>query len=121
MNQISRHISHHHAVGRLGGLARGLSLSLILGAGLAVSAQAHSIKSAVDPNGTPAFDITHAEASTDGRLLTFAMEVAGVAGSVKPVAIGKLTGAKVTAYVWPTDLDPATVGFEAEGTDGGAD
>lgn len=107
--RLSGHLSHRFC----GGLARGLSLSLIFGVGLAASAQANSIKSAVDPNGTPAFDITHAEASTDGRLLTFAMEVAGVAGSVKPVAIGQLTGAKVTAYVWPTDLDPATVGFDA--------
>ncbi|MDJ0710609.1 MAG: hypothetical protein QNJ14_09475 [Woeseiaceae bacterium] len=75
-------------------------------------ALAHSITSSVDPEMTPAFDITSAAATTDGRLTTFAMEVAGVAGSVKPVPIGRLTGAKVESYVWPTDLDPSTVGFD---------
>jgi hypothetical protein len=42
------------------------------------------------------------------------MEVAGIAGSVKPVPVGQLTGSKVESYVWPTDLDPATVGFDHE-------
>ena len=56
--------------------------------------------------------MTKAEASTDGRLTTFAMEVAGIAGSVKPVPVGQLTGAKVESYVWPTSLDPSVVGFD---------
>lgn len=73
---------------------------------------AHDIKSNIDAAKTPAFDITSAEATTDGRLTTFLMEVAGIAGSVKPVPIGQLAGAKVESYVWPTSLDPATVGFD---------
>ncbi len=85
----------------------------ILAAG-ATSALAHGITSEVDQTKTPAFDITTAEATTDGRLTTFMMEVAGVAGSVRPVPIGQLAGSKVEAYVWPTDLDPATVGFDPE-------
>ncbi|GAB5413411.1 MAG: hypothetical protein Cons2KO_10140 [Congregibacter sp.] len=72
----------------------------------------HSIDSAINKEVHPAFDIRSASASTDGRLTTFAMEVAGVAGSVKPTAIGKLVGAKVESYVWPTSLDPALVGFD---------
>ena len=76
------------------------------------AAAAHSIKSETAPKKTPAFDITSAEATTDGRLTTFMMELAGVAGSVKPVPIGQLAGAKVEAYVWPTDLDPSTVDFD---------
>ncbi len=71
----------------------------------------HDIQSAVDPSKPAAFDITAASATTDGRLATFLMEVAGEAGSVKPEATGKLPGAKVTAYVWPTGFDPAVVGF----------
>jgi hypothetical protein len=92
-----------------------LTLAVLLASGFAGTACAHPpIKSAVDSEKTPAFDITSAEASTDGRLLTFAMEVAGVAGSVKPVPIGQLTGAKVESYVWPTSMDPGTVGFDPE-------
>lgn len=72
---------------------------------------AHEIKADREANVAPAFDVTRAEASTDGRLATFIMEVAGAAGSVKPKPIGKLQGAKADAYVWPTRLDPAVVGF----------
>ena len=78
----------------------------------AQSAFAHGISSKTDDGITPAFDITTAEATTDGRLTTFMMEVAGVAGSVRPVPTGQLTGAKVESYVWPTNLDPSTVGFD---------
>lgn len=86
----------------------------LLAAGLAVfgsAAIAHEIKSPVDPAKPAPFDITAASATTDGRLVTFAMELAGEAGSIKPEATGKLPGAKVAAYVWPTGLDPATAGF----------
>lgn len=75
---------------------------------------AHEITSETDAAKTPAFDITQAGATTDGRLTTFIMEVAGVAGSVKPVPIGQLEGAKVESYVWPTSLDPSVVGFDKE-------
>lgn len=89
-----------------------LTLATLLTVVTAGAACAHPINSAVDPDTTPAFDITKAEASTDGRLTTFEMEVAGVVGSVKPVAIGQLTGSKVESYVWPTDMDPSKVGFD---------
>jgi hypothetical protein len=79
--------------------------------GLAGAAVAHGIESAVDASKPAAFDITFAGATTDGRLATFVMEVAGEAGSTKPQATGKLQGAKVEAYVWPTGLDPSAVGF----------
>jgi hypothetical protein len=78
------------------------------------SAGAHGITSKSEADKIPAFDITQAVATTDGRLTTFIMEVAGVAGSVKPVPIGQLKGAKVESYVWPTSLDPAVVGFDKE-------
>lgn len=87
-------------------------LAALLIATSAPAALAHDITSEVDQTKTPAFDITTAEATTDGRLTTFMMEVAGVAGSVKPVPVGQLTGSKVESYVWPTSLDPSTVGFD---------
>lgn len=87
-------------------------LAAALGAATAGAALAHDVESAVDPAVAPAFDITRAHATTDGRLTTFVMELAGAAGSVKPVPVGTLAGAKVEAYVWPTGLDPAVVGFD---------
>lgn len=92
---------------------RATTLAAALLVGTSWAAQAHDIKSQVDSGTSPAFDITAAEATTDGRLATFMMELAGLAGSVKPKAIGQLTGAKVESYVWPTDLDPSRVGFDA--------
>ena len=93
-----------------------LTAALLCGAALAVCAQsaaAHEIKSPQNPATPPAFDITQASATTDGRIATFIMELTGEAGSVIPAAIGKLTGAKVESYVWPTRLDPKVAGFEA--------
>lgn len=80
---------------------------------LAGAANAHEIVSPVNDEIDPAFDITLAEGTSDGRLATFIMEVAGTAGTVVPEPVGQLEGAKAEAYVWPTSLDPATVGFEA--------
>lgn len=81
---------------------------------VAGSAQAcaHGIKSPVDSAKQASFDITKANATTNGRLTTFMMEVASVAGDQIPVETGKLEGAKVDAYVWPTSLDPSVVGFD---------
>jgi hypothetical protein len=86
-------------------------LTALAAAALCLPAAAHDIRSPTDARKPAAFDITGASASTDGRLATFMMEVAGEAGSVKPEATGKLHGAKVAAYVWPTGLDPSVVGF----------
>lgn len=77
------------------------------------AAFSHSIESGKSATASPAFDIGTASATTNGRLLSFAMEVAGTAGSEKPQAIGQLTGARVQSYVWPTNLDPARAGFDA--------
>jgi len=91
-----------------------LQLAMIAAAGLAVhatGAPAHEITAKGDPARSAAFDITKAGATTDGRLATFMMEVSGTIGADKPEATGKLTGSKVAAYVWPTKLDPGSVGF----------
>ncbi len=75
------------------------------------AATGHEITSKRDPTKPGAFDIIRAEATTDGRLATFIMEVTGQAGSVRPEPIGRLPGARAQAYVWPTRLDPEVVGF----------
>ncbi len=88
-----------------------LILSTLIAAASVPNAIAHEIKSPVKAEGAATFDITSAKVTTDGRLTTFAMELVGTAGSKKPTAIGQLKGAKVEAYVWPTNLDPERVGF----------
>lgn len=91
-----------------------MKLALATSVGLLALCQgalAHDITSAVDPAKPASFDITAASATTDGRLATFIMEVAGEAGSIKPEATGKLPGSGVAAYVWPTGFDPSTAGF----------
>src|SRR5690606_38644536 len=56
------------------------------------AASAHEISAQTDPNKPAAFDVTRAQATTDGRLATFIMEVTGTAGSQKPTPIGRLQG-----------------------------
>lgn len=74
-----------------------------------------AITSEADASKTAAFDILAAHAHRDGRTVTFHMTTNGVAGAAQPDPNGALGGAPVWSYVWPTSLDPATVGFE-EGT-----
>lgn len=59
------------------------------------------------------FDIVAASIATEGRIATFTMSVSGTPGATAPEAAGALARAPVFSYVWPTSLDPATVGFEA--------
>lgn len=91
-----------------------VAVSALLFSASAAPALGHEIRSDPAAAVPPAFDVTHARAETDGRLATFMMEVAGLAGSHKPAPTGKLAGAEVDAYVWPTRLDPSAVGFEAK-------
>ena len=78
---------------------------------LALPAAAHDLKSAKKPLIPPHFDILSAEAKAKGKVVTFDMVVAGEAGAEKPAPTGKLPGAMVYAYVWPTTLDPEVAGF----------
>ena len=87
------------------------ALALALAASSA-AADGTGIQSAQDDKITASFDILSAEVHRDGPTVTFRMTTAGTAGSDKPEPVGTLAGAPVTAYVWPTSLDPATVGFE---------
>lgn len=60
------------------------------------------------------FDIIHAKVETKGNVATFHMAVSGKAGESKPAASGKLAGADVFSYVWPTSINSATVGFDED-------
>lgn len=71
-----------------------------------------AVKSAADGAITASFDILAAHAHRDGRLVTFHMTTNGVAGADIPEAVGETGGAPVLSYVWPTSLDPSSVGFE---------
>ncbi len=105
---MAQKVPLHHAALRLAALA----------ALAAVPAAAHDADShdggitAAAGNATP-FDIVHARIATDGNVATFRMSVSGKAGETHPTPAGKLAGSEVFAYVWPTTIDPAEVGFEA--------
>ncbi len=62
----------------------------------------------------PSFDIVHTKIQTEGNTVLFHMAVSGKAGKNKATRSGKLAGSSVFSYVWPTSLDPSTVGFEAK-------
>ncbi|GMG82696.1 hypothetical protein LNKW23_19090 [Paralimibaculum aggregatum] len=73
--------------------------------------QAGAIASPADASSVAAFDILAAHAHRAGRLVTFHITTGGIAGADRPQPAGALAGAPVLSYVWPTSLDPATVGF----------
>lgn len=78
------------------------------------TAAAHDLKSERKAGIAPTFDILSAEAKAKGRIVTFRMTLAGKAGAETPAPTGKLPGAAVHAYAWPTTLDPAVAGFAAK-------
>lgn len=89
-------------------LAASLSVTALFTASAALAA---GIIAPADPAKRATFDILAAEASREGDAVTFRMTLASTAGSEQPEPIGALAGAPVHAYVWPTSLDPAAVGF----------
>lgn len=70
------------------------------------------VASPPDASKTASFDVLSAEVTRSGSTLTFRMTTGGTAGADTPAPVGELAGAPVHAYVWPTSLDPAAVGFE---------
>lgn len=61
------------------------------------------------------FRVTDVYVTKDNKLehVVFSMEVEGIAGDSLPTAIGKLDGAPVLGYVFPTSLKSSDVGFDA--------
>lgn len=93
---------------------RSIGSAATLWACLALPAQAHDITSAPKPGVAAPFDIVATTVTVkDGNAL-FRIAVSGNAGEAKPEATGKFPGAGVHAYVWPTSLNSADVGFERD-------
>jgi hypothetical protein len=80
--------------------------------GVAVAATPAGISSPSTRAVKASFDMVATKITTDGNTATFSMQVSGKAGRSKPTKTGKLAGASVFSYVWPTTIDPAEVGFE---------
>jgi hypothetical protein len=74
--------------------------------------QAGAVLSPADAAKTQGFDILAAHVHREGDRVVFHMTARGTAGADVPDTSGALAGATVWSYVWPTTLDPATVGFE---------
>ncbi len=97
------------------------SLVAIVAAGTAAAGGTHdqavnqggAILSPADGAKTAAFDIIAAHVHRTGGRVVFHMTTSGIAGDAVPQPAGQLAGAPVWSYVWPTSLDPATVGFDA--------
>ena len=95
------------------GLALAAPTTTATAGGLHATDMSDAIKSAADSTKAATFDILAAHIHQEGRIATFHMTTTGQTGTSIPSAVGKLAGAPVFAYVWPTSLDPSTVGFEA--------
>lgn len=93
-------------------LAGGLTAGM-LALGLA-TAEAHSIEAAPNQAVKASFDIIETTITTSKDTAIFTTRVRGEAGKDKPDATGKFEGSSVYAYVWPTSLNSADIGFEKD-------
>lgn len=95
-----------------------LALTLALGATTAYAHETGQHQGGIASTSTSGkrvaadFDIVHTKITTNQNVATFHMSVSGKAGQTRPTATGKLAGANVFSYVWPTTIDPYEVGFE---------
>ena len=98
-------ILRSHDLARLGAICALLAFT---------TATAKNIEAEKSENVPASFDIQEASVIRDGQHLVFRIDVADAAGQDRPASIGELKGAEVRSYVWPTSLDPSTVGFSRE-------
>ena len=91
----------------------GLAALLSCSAALADGSHDHSGGITAATGDAAPFDIVHARITSEGRVATFHMAVSGKAGESRPTPTDALAGSQVFAYVWPTTLDSAVVGFDA--------
>ncbi|MDP1702065.1 MAG: hypothetical protein Q8L53_14030 [Aestuariivirga sp.] len=82
--------------------------------GLASAAQAGGIEAKQSEGVAAPFDIVETKVTVVGDDAVFSMRVRGDAGSERPSASGKFEGSEVYAYVWPTSLNSADVGFDKD-------
>ena len=78
------------------------------------TSETHGIQATEGNVKLAAFDIVHATIEASDNWLSFVMSVSEKAGSTIPTATGKLEGSEVFSYVWPTKINSASVGFEAD-------
>lgn len=78
------------------------------------AAAAHSIKAEPTETVQAPFDIIETTIVTTGETAVFTTRVRGEAGSETPAATGKFEGSDVYAYVWPTSLNSAEIGFDKD-------
>ena len=78
---------------------------------MAPAALAGEIITAPNPALDPDFDIIRTSVTIAGGELGFEIAVSGAAGASAPKPTGQMPGSTVHAYVWPTSLDSAAVGF----------
>lgn len=93
---------------------RGVAVAALALSCLGAGASAHEIKATADEAINASFDIVQTSITTDGAQAVFRTQVRAAAGAWKPQATGKFEGSEVYAYVWPTSLNSADVGFEAD-------
>jgi hypothetical protein len=91
-----------------------LAATAVVTGGVAKAAGTGGIVTKTDKTVKAPFDIVHTQISVDKNVATFSMRVSGKAGAARPARSGKLAGARVFSYVWPTSLDPSLVGFESK-------
>lgn len=82
--------------------------------GVGAQADISGIRSPGGNTAQPEFDLVMTRVERRGDHLVFTETVSGRAGASIPTAVGKLAGSSVFSYVWPTSLDPSTVGFEGK-------
>jgi hypothetical protein len=73
---------------------------------------AEGIKAESNSKIEASFDIIESRVTTADGNAIFHTHVRSEAGKSKPKATGKFEGSEVYAYVWPTSLNSADVGFE---------
>jgi hypothetical protein len=75
---------------------------------------ARDINAKADDKIMASFDIIETRVSTANGEAVFHTRVRADAGKQTPKSIGKFEGSDVYAYVWPTSLNSADVGFEKD-------
>lgn len=81
---------------------------------LGASATAHEIKSSANQAVNASFDIVETRITTDHGHAIFRTRVRAAAGAQTPQATGEFAGSTVYAYVWPTSVNSADVGFDKD-------
>ncbi len=90
----------------------GLAATALLCLGNGASAQ--EIKAPANEAVNASFDIVETRITTANGTATFRTRVRGGAGETRPAPTGKFEGSEVYAYVWPTSLNSADVGFDKD-------